>query len=52
MLFKALTVLALGIGASATSPSAAPTAADSFLDSFFESCPSPLKLQCDTDPST
>lgn len=45
MLFKTLSVLALAAGASATTvaPTSAPTG--------FE-CDSPLKLQCDTDPST
>jgi hypothetical protein len=58
MLFKTLAVLALAVGAAAdsttptSSPTAAVTAPDSFLDSMFEACPSPLKLQCDTDPST
>lgn len=55
MLFKSLSVLALAAGASATpttAPTPAVTAPDSYLESIFEGCPSPLKLQCDTDPST
>ena len=60
MLFKTLSVLALAVGTTALTPAPAPTdsptmavtAPDSFLESIFEGCPSPLKLQCDTDPST
>ena len=51
MLFKTLSVLALAAGASATAPTAAPSAAPSAAPTVFD-CPSPLKLQCDTDPST
>ena len=48
MLFKTLSVLVLALAASASAtPTAPPTAAPTGFD-----CPSPLKLQCDTDPST
>ena len=54
MLFKTLSVLALAASASATPtapPTAAPTVAPTAAPTGFD-CPSPLKLQCDTDPST
>ena len=54
MLFKTLSVLALAVGASATptaAPTPDPTPAPTPAPTGFD-CPSPLKLQCDTDVST